>query len=215
MTVNYKPVRSEFGFSSPNFSVDANGNVTATSVSTGGGGSNFVFAGSTVDTVDSSAIEFLTSSVKIDGTLVTGLIGSTTPTSGIDISAGNNVTVTVPVSKRLRLVNGRLQVGQATQLIINSFVDPEQGDMIYNLTTNDLNVFTNRWRPLSTGDITFTGTTIGTYTIDQDITITPQAGGEVVVSDLKVNNTPTVAYHATRKDYVDSTATALAIALGS
>ena len=35
------------------------------------------------------------------------------------------------------------------------------------------------------------------------------------VDNIIINNAPTVDSHATRKDYVDTTATALAIALGA
>jgi hypothetical protein len=38
---------------------------------------------------------------------------------------------------------------------------------------------------------------------------------EIEVDDVKINNTPTELFHATRKDYVDTTAAALAIALGA
>lgn len=56
--------------------------------------------------------------------------------------------------------------------------------------------------------------TVGNFT-SRNITTTNLTANNTTSDDVVIVNQPTSKYHATRKDYVDATATALAIALGS
>jgi hypothetical protein len=102
MTLSYQPFKSEFGFASPNFSVDSNGNIIANSILTVGGGSqniNIVLKDSTIDTVDSSAIEFLTSVVNFDGTVKTNNISDLT--GSLSVLANDTLTLGAPANLSL------------------------------------------------------------------------------------------------------------------
>lgn len=224
MTLNYQPFKSEFGFASPNFSVDANGNIIANSVLTVGSGSqniNIVLKDSTIDTVDSSAIDFLTSVVNFDGTIKTNNITDRTGT--LSVLASETLTLGSPLEtnqSRVQISNAVLSLENYTTGERNSIL-PQLGDMIFNIDSRSLQYYTLDdtstaiWRNVSTGKITFEGEIISTSGPNTDIQILPQTGGEVVVDTLKINDEPTLGYQATRKTYVDRTAIAYAVALGT
>jgi hypothetical protein len=265
MTVNYLPLESEYGFKSTGFTVDVLGNLTARTItateSSGGGGGptisigNFSFTGSNIDTVDSSGITFVTgvtfdsdiavendlrvrnkiianSSVSASEFLSTG-VGTPTISSVTNIELDADIAVIIK-SSPLRLAS--LSTTQRNSLTA------VPGDVIYNSTTSDLNFYNGAWRSL-TGNITFNGSTISTSATSQNITISPQTGGAVIITSpttgtlnnitignttpaaatftaatadsMILNNLPTTTASATRKDYVDNRITAFAIAFGA
>lgn len=224
MTLSYQPFKSEFGFASPNFSVDTNGNIIANSILTVGGGSqniNIVLKDSTIDTVDSSAIEFLTSVVNFNGTIKTNNISDLT--GSLSVLANDTLTLGAPLNtnqSRVQITNAVLSLENYTTAERNSVI-PQLGDMIFNIDARAVQYYTLDdassavWRNVSTGKITFTGEIISTITPNTDIQILPQTGGEVIVDNLKINDEPTLGYQATKKTYVDRTAIAYAVALGT
>lgn len=239
MTVNYSALESVYGFKGTNFSVDATGAITATSLAVDSielGGTlldlgSFVFSGTSINTVNNTEIQFLTDSVSFAGTI----------SALTYIGAGliNNLgSIDLDASTRVSISNSPLQVYSISE-INRDLLTPQSGDIIYNTTTDDVNYFagsgiTGKWRPLSTGDITFDGATISAGPA-QVITIESQPGGEVsIVGDtitlsgtnvnlagtisldnLEITNSPTQDNHATRKDYVDARISAFAIAFGA
>ena len=115
-------------------------------------------------------------------------------------------------STRVTIKNSPLKLKSYTTTQRNA-LSAIAGDVIYNTTETTLNYYTDSWKSIGTGDIVINGTTI-TAGSNSNITIDPQGTGIVIVNDLQINNAPVEVYHATRKDYVDRTITALAIALG-
>ena len=246
MTVNYSAFESVYGFRGTNFSVDVNGIITASSLVVDsielGGTSldlgNFVFSGSNINTNDDSEITFLTDSVAFSGN-ITALSGSITALSYTGSALINTEgEIELDSSDRIVIKNSPLQVFSITQDDRNLLV-PKLGDIVYNTTTNDINYYAGtellgKWRSLSTGDITFNGSTISAG-LGQDISITTQSSGNiniignnltitgstvelvgtVTMGDLEITNTPTQNNHATRKDYVDARISAFAIAFGA
>ena len=266
MSVIYKQLASRYGFVSPGFAVDSVGNltartITATETGDGGGGGptisvgNFSFSGSNIDTVDSSGISFTpavtfdsdaivendlrvsnkivaTGSVSAKEFLSTG-IGTPTITSVTNIELNAGVAVIIK--------NSPLRLASLTTSQRNSLT-AQPGDVIYNSTTTDLNFYNGTWKSL-TGNISFNGSTISTASTSQNITISPQTGGAVIITSpttgtlnnitignttpavgtfttttansMTLNSFPTTTTSATRKDYVDNRITAFAIAFGA
>jgi hypothetical protein len=260
MSVVYKQLASRYGFLSPGFTVDSVGNLTARTITAteavddGGGGptisvGNFSFSGSNIDTVDSSGISFtpvvtfhsdaivendlrVTNTVSANAFLSTG-IGTPTLTSITNIELNAGIAVVIK--------NSPLRLASLTTSQRNSLT-AQPGDVIYNSTTTDLNFYNGTWRSL-TGNIVFNGSTITTASTSQNISISPQTGGAVIITSpttgtlnnmtignttpaagtfttttansMTLNSLPTTTTSATRKDYVDNRITAFAIAFGA
>lgn len=216
MAVNYTPLKSEYGFESPNFTVSPTGNIvandivanniTADSVSSNTNEltlENFVLAGSNISTSNNTNISFL-NDIEVSGIVVSLDLTSTNirSTDAIEIDS----------AVRVLIKNSPLNLTSYTSLERND-LEAEAGDIIFNSSENKINYYDSSWKSIGTGNIIINDTTI-TAPSNLDITIDPQGTGEVIVTDLKINNDPTEIYHATRKDYVDRRITALAIAFG-
>lgn len=216
MAVNYTPLKSEYGFQSPNFTVSPSGNIvandvvanniTADSISSSAEEltlENFVLAGSNIFTSNNTSINFL-NDITASGITVSLDLTSTNirNTSAIDLDS----------SIRVSIKNSPLNLTSYTSLERNA-LEAEAGDIIFNSSENKINYYDTSWKSIGNGNLIINGTTI-TAASNVDITIDPQGIGEVIVSDLKIINNPTETYHATRKDYVDKKITALAIAFG-
>ena len=242
MTVNYSALESKYGFKGTNFLVNANGNVTATSIAVNSITLNgtlldlgsFIFSGSSINTVNNAEIKFLPDSVSFSGNV--------TALTFIGGALVNNLgSIELDSATRVTIKNSPLQV-RAYNTIDRDSLEPESGDIIYNSTAEDINYYVGsgtpgipgKWRSLSTGDITFNNSTISAGE-DQTITIQAQGTGSVsiegesisltgtsvnlagtiTVGDLEIANAPTQNNHATRKDYVDAKISAFAIAFGA
>lgn len=220
MAVNYNPLKSEYGFESPNFSVDISGNIDSNNISatvvtvssvvssapqlTIG---NFIFEDSTISTSDNTNIIFNNVEItNLESTDITVLSDfNSTNIRSID-------EIELDSATRVTIKNSPLKLKSYTTTQRNA-LSAIAGDVIYNTTETTLNYYTDSWKSIGTGDIVINGTTI-TAGSNSNITIDPQGTGIVIVNDLQINNAPVEVYHATRKDYVDRTITALAIALG-
>ena len=211
MAVNYTRLRSEYGFESPSFTVDETGNITANVVTVSSLAStsaqlyleNFVFNGSSINTNNNTNIVFLTD-IEVDNILINSDITSK--------SIKNTDPIEIDSSERVIIKNSPLNLKSYTT-IDRDLLTAETGDIIFNSSENKINYYTSSWKSIGTGELVINGTTISAA-IDNNITIDPQGTGTVIVDDLKINNSPTQLYHATRKDYVDRRITALSIALG-
>lgn len=232
MAVAYTPLKSDYGFQSPNFSVDLNGAIIANSITIDSittttpefNIENFVFLDSTVDTQDSGTIQFLNDSVEFNGIVATELTTtdlSATTVNFDDLTVVNTATIPVISSTTIELdASDRVAVNSSIQLksfttTERSGLTPLTGDTIFNSTTGVMNIYNGTlWNNSSTGELLITNTTISA-SADTDIIFSTQGTGSVVVSDLEINNSPVSNNQATRKDYVDRRITAFAIAFGA
>lgn len=216
MAVNYTPLKSEYGFESPNFTVSLSGNITANDVVANDITANsilsstneltlenFVLAGSNISTSNNTNISFL-NDIEVSGMIVSMDLTSTNIRSTDSIEIDSSIRVVIK--------NSPLNLNSYTTLERND-LEPLVGDIIFNSSESKINYYDSSWKSIGTGNLVINDTTI-TAATDLNITIDPQGTGEVIVDDLKINNNPTETYHATRKDYVDKRITALAIAFG-
>lgn len=139
-----------------------------------------------------SASELVDFTRELDSTLTTN--GAVTIAGGVGVSKNINVGGTLGV-------NSISNADSGTSININSDVD-------VNISISDSTKLT-----VNSNGIILTEVDINGGTIDgTDIGTTVQASA--AFTDATINNKPTQTNQATRKDYVDATATALAIALG-
>lgn len=234
MAVTYTPLKSDYGFQSPNFSVDLVGNILATAITIDSINmttpefniENFVFLDSTIDTQDSGTIQFLNDSVEFNSITSTDItvtdLTSTTLTTD-DLITTNNIvstgissitTIDIDAVTRVSIKNSPLQLESFTTLE-RTALTPLVGDSIFNSTDNVINVYNGTtWTNASTGNLLISNTTI-TSSLNADIIFNTQGTGTVVVNDVEINNSPVNNNQATRKDYVDRRITAFAIAFGA
>ena len=238
MTINLTPLESKFGFKGPGFSVDATGNLIATSVQassfTSDGAAitlgnivlqdNFIaneFINSSIGTVDETDLHISTNLVLEQGTIQYDITAKDVYLQRILASQGNLTIETVDAPIFLK-TNFRVTV-QSSPLRLAEFEEvdrddiiPATGDLVFNLDTSSINFYNgSSWKSInSMGNISVTGTTISAGPAE-DISIIPQVGGTVIVNDLVINNLPIDNDQATRKDYVDRRIAAFAIAFGA
>lgn len=234
MAVTYTPLKSDYGFQSPSFSVDLSGNILANAITVDSISmttpeftlENFVFLDSTINTQDLGTIQFLNELVEFNSITSTDLtvtdLTSTTITTD-DLTTTNNIvttgiasntTIDIDASTRVSVKNSPLQLESFTtteRTALTALV----GDSIFNSTDNVVNVYNGTsWTNASTGSLLISNTTI-TASSNVDIIFNTQGTGAVVINDLELNNLPVNNNQATRKDYVDRRITAFAIAFGA
>lgn len=238
MTINLTPLESKFGFKAPGFSVDATGNLIATSVQassfTSDGAAitlgnivlqdNFIanqFVDSSIGTVDGSDLHFSTNLVLQEGTIKYDLTAKNVYLQKIVSSQGNLSIETTDAPIFLK-TNFRVTV-QTSPLKLAEYLEadrddiiPAAGDLVFNTDTSSINFYNgSSWKNInSMGNISITNTTISAGPTE-DISIIPQTGGTVIVNDLVINSLPIENEQATRKDYVDRRIAAFAIAFGA
>lgn len=227
MSIDYKPLRSEFGFQSPNFSVTQAGVMTVNSVIANSIAStdeftleNFIFQNATIDTLDNGTIEFLNQLVmfnnieSVNSTIETAEITNLTVITELvasDLTSSNEINL--DANTRVVITNSPLTVHSYSATDRN-LIDAEAGDIVFNTNDLSLNYYTGlEWKTTSTGTLSFNNSTITAGT-NENITIDPQGTGTVIVDDLQINNLPTNNNQAVRKDYVDSRISAFSIAFG-
>jgi len=238
MTINFTPLESKYGFKGPGFSVDATGNLIATSVQassfTSDGAAitlgnivlqdNFIaneFVDSSIGTVDNSDLHFSTNLVLQEGTIKYDLTAKDVYLQKVVGVQGNLTieTVDAPIflktNFRVTIQSSPLRLAEYAETDRDDII-PAAGDLVFNLDTSSINFYNGSgWKNInSMGNITVTGTTISAGPAE-DISIIPQTGGTVIVNDLVINNLPVENEQATRKDYVDRRIAAFAIAFGA
>lgn len=191
MTVQQKQFRSEFGFRSPGFFVNDSGNLTAGSLTTANLNSTTIsIAGAPI--IESNRI---TENITNSSLETLGILQSLT-VNGDVLLRKNNIT-------RLSVINGRvivnslttgsmdnIDIGQATPGKVNT----------YQLNVIDRNGVNGEF-VADGANISFDAATI--------------TGTVTYVENISVNAAPTSGLHLARKDYVDNSVIAFAVAFGA
>lgn len=191
MTVQTKQFRTEFGFKSPGFLVDTEGDLTALSVTTANLNSTTVSI-SGVTVIESNRI---TENIKNSSLETLGVLQNLT-VNGDVLLKKNNIN-------RLSIVNGRVVINSLTTGNIDN-VDIGQTTP-GKIDTYQLNVVENNG---VNGEFVADGANISF----DAATIT---GTVTYVENISINAVPTSGDHATRKDYVDNSVIAFAVAFGA
>jgi hypothetical protein len=191
MTVQQKQFRSEFGFRSPEFLVDDSGNLTAGSLTTANLNSTTIsIAGAPI--IESNRI---TENITNSSLETLGILQSLT-VNGDVLLRKNNIT-------RLSVINGRVVVNSLTTGSMDN-IDIGQNTP-GKVNTYQLNVID---RNGVNGEFVADGANISF----DAATIT---GTVTYVENISVNALPTSGLHLARKDYVDNSVIAFAVAFGA
>ena len=191
MTVQQKQFRSEFGFRSPEFLVDDSGNLTAGSLTTANLNSTTIsIAGAPI--IESNRI---TENITNSSLETLGILQSLT-VNGDVLLRKNNIT-------RLSVINGRVIVNSLTTGSIDN-IDIGQTTSgkvnTYQLNVVDRNGVNGEF-VADGANISFDAATI--------------TGTVTYVENISVNAAPTSGLHLARKDYVDNSVIAFAVAFGA
>jgi hypothetical protein len=236
MPVVNNPLKSLYGFQSPSFSVNAAGNLVANNITTNNITANSISVIDINSTGTSTLTDLLvTGSTELQNTLAVdggsifnstvSITDSTAATSLV--AAALIVTGGVAIQSNLR-VNSDINIGQNllaqnnvqanNSLVSNSITTVDDGSTLSDLFIEPLGdvIFRTASQSVEVGRIDATGsnlpvqnTTINNTTIGLTVASTAAFVSGTVV------NTPTNAANITRKDYVDRTAVAFAVALGA
>jgi hypothetical protein len=191
MTVQQKQFRSEFGFRSPEFLVDDSGNLTAGSLTTANLNSTTISIGGAPVIESNRITENITnSSLETLGTLQSLTV------NGDVVLRKNNIN-------RLSIINGRVVVNSlATGSIDNIDIGQTTPGKVdtYQLNVVDRNGVSGEF-VANGANISFDAATI--------------TGTVTYVENISVNALPTSGLHLARKDYVDNSVIAFAVAFGA
>lgn len=197
MTVIKSPFRSELGFASPNFLVTESGNiVTSGNIAIDG---DFTTAGD----IKSEGSITIDGDVEVNGNLITpnNVVSNAIIVKGISVV--DSVNNTFEFNEEITRSNlEKLGVLEVLDVIGNVNIKDSTNFDVITIANGIVNVVSKTTGNLDNINIGLTTPAEAVFT-------------EIEVDDVKINNTPTELFHATRKDYVDTTATALAIALGA
>lgn len=232
MSVNYSPLRSNFGFQSSGFEVDSVGNIVTTGDITAE--QLYIKGLPLLEDDDSSvslSVEIQQSSLRTLGELY--FLEVSGDVSILDINRDNNVSIVdglITINSTNNTTPGtinNIEIGNLTPqnanfktVIIGSVEDPAtltvngNSSLTGTALINQATITTGTVITLSstTGNVTTVNSTTGNIATVNSTTINTT---DIDVDDVTINNTPVEAYHATRKDYVDTRITALSIALGA
>jgi len=171
MTVEYSPLKSNYGFSSPGFAVDELGNVNLTNTIV----------------VDGNA--------SVYGTLFVNKLQIAGAGASFDIIENDDSTLTL--SKDIK--NSHLRnLGVLERLEVD-------GDVFIGISSTNFISIDN-------GSVVINSSETGNM---DNIAIGENTPADATFLDAAANNTPTLASHLTRKDYVDARVTAFSIAFGA
>ena len=233
MPVVNNPFKSLYGFQSPSFSVNAAGNLVA---------NNIVVNNITANDITAAGISTLTDLVVTDTTELQGTFAldgaavfndtvNITDTSAADslISAALVVSGGVSIQNNLRVNNDSIfnsnvnilvqnNIQTNNSLITNSITSVDDGSTLSDLFVEPLGdvIFKTGSQSVEVGRIDATGSNLPVKnTIINNTTIGLTVASTAAFISGTVVNTPTAAANITRKDYVDRTAVAFAVALGA
>jgi hypothetical protein len=171
MTVEYSPLKSNYGFASPGFAVDELGNVNLTNTIV----------------VDGNA--------SVYGTLFVNKLQIAGAGASFDIIENDDSTLTL--SKDIK--NSHLRnLGVLERLEVD-------GDVFIGISSTNFISIDN-------GSVVINSSETGNM---DNIAIGENTPADATFLDAVANNTPTLASHLTRKDYVDARVTAFSIAFGA
>jgi len=198
MTINYIPLESQSGFKSPGFRVSETGNLTVEGTVNLNGpintSQNFTINGIVVID-DTDSVVSLGSSIKNSSLTRLGILEN--------LQIDGDLTVAQGSSPYFSVVNGHVEIesfagtGRIDNIDIGLQNPADANFKSVNIGPGD-----------STGELSVQGNVIVTQGI--------QVGGNIAITgNVAITAIPTQNSHATRKDYVDSRATAFAVAFGA
>jgi hypothetical protein len=191
MTVQQKQFRSEFGFRSPKFLVDDLGNLTAGSLTT--------------DNLNSTTISIDGAPVIESNRITENITNSSLETLGTleSLTVNGDVVLRKNNINRLSIIDGRVVVNSLTTGTIDNIdigqTTPGKVDT-YQLNVVDRNGASGEF-VANGANISFDAATI--------------TGTVTYVENISVNTLPTSGLHLARKDYVDNSVIAFAVAFGA
>lgn len=198
MTINYVPFESQSGFKSPGFRVSETGNLTVDGTVNLNGpintSQNFTINGIVVID-DTDSVVSLGSSIKNSSLTRLGILEI--------LQVDGDFTIAQGSSPYFSVVNGHVEiesfagVGRMDNIDIGLQNPADANFKSVNIGPGD-----------STGELSVQGDII----VTQDLTV----GNSIsVTGNVLISSIPVLDNHATRKDYVDSRATAFAVAFGA
>lgn len=191
MTVTTKQFRTEFGFRSPGFLVDQEGDLTALTVTTANVNATTIsIAGSSIIEANRITENIRNSSLETLGTLQ-------------NLTVNGDVLLKKNNTNRLSIINGKVVINSLTTGNIDN-VDIGQ-TVPGKVDTYQLNLVENNG---ASGEFVADGANISF----DAATIT---GTVTYVENVSISAAPTSGEHATRKDYVDNSVIAFAVAFGA
>ncbi len=191
MTVTTKQFRTEFGFRSPGFLVDQEGDLTALTVTT--------------SNINSTTISIAGSSVIESGRITENIRDSSLETLGIlqNLTVNGDVLLKKNNINRLSIINGKVVINSLTTGNIDN-VDIGQTTP-GKVDSYQINLVENNG---ASGEFVADGANISF----DAVTIT---GTVTYVENISISAVPTSGEHAARKDYVDNSVIAFAVAFGA
>jgi hypothetical protein len=193
MTVNISPLRSQAGFQSPGFSVDATGQLVATGMNVSGDAVfenlSFLVNGQPFSFLESEdSVISLSSDIRNSSLTGVGLLAQ------LEVENDINLADVITIRDDVLTVN------------------PLEGGSIDNVDIGRINPKDGFFLSLEVG----MDDSSGLLLVKGNLIVTGSTQLDTVVSDdVSVNNQPTQANHATRKDYVDARISAFAVAFGA
>lgn len=224
MAAIFQPLKSDYGFESPGFSVSPTGNVTIAGELTIPNEISvqqiYVQGIPLLENVDSTvslANEIKNSALtnlgvleklEVDGDVYFGI-------SSTNFLTIDNGTVVITSTETGSIDN--IEIGMNTPANA-AFLDVTVGEILNNknlVVNGDITVTDSA--TITTATITTASVTTGTVTTLNSNTgdITNLITEDIEADDITINNIPTAAFHSTRKDYVDTRITAFSIAFGA
>lgn len=240
MAATFKPLRSEYGFESPGFSVSPTGQLTIAS----GGPLEFsdrvnvndsLYVSNQIYIDNIPLLDLTTPSInKLSSSITESYLTKLATLQNLEVE-GNVSIQDASSNLNLSIVNGTITIssvglGNIDNIVIgqnqpvNGYFKNVSVGNISNLSelsvTGTMTVSISASIPTitsttvssGTGNITTVNSTTGNITTVNSTAINST---EVESDNITINNTPVEAYHATRKDYVDRKISAFAIAFGA
>ena len=203
MSINYVPLESKSGFKSPGFFVNEVGDLTVDGAVLFNSQLNVApdFAVNGILIIDNTdSIVALGDQIKHSSLVRLGILEN--------LSIDGDFTVAQGSTPYVSIVNGHVEINSVASVgsidnIDIGLKDPRDANFrSVNIGPGD-----------STGELSVQGniSVTGNLNGSGDIITT----GDMSANDVTIANTPTATNHATRKDYVDSRATAFAVAFGA
>lgn len=245
MTVNYRPFKSSYGFESPGFSVSATGQLTITSGDTlefnDRVNINDSLYVSTQIFIDNIPLLDLSNPLinKLGSTITESFLTKLDTLQELfvegnveikDSSSNNNIVVTngiITISSTSLGTLDNIEIGSTTpadayfdDVFIGSVGNNKElsveGTVVIS-NSIDVPTIINSTITSAVGNITtVTATDVNTTNASIDAaTIDVISSEDITADDIIINNTPTAANQATRKDYVDNKISAFAIVFGA
>ncbi len=220
---------SEYGFETSGFTVE-NGTLTVTNLDVDDLTTDALTIGSYLSVIN--GLVTIASKIETPGSLNNIVIGNITPKDAtfvdvvltnlnllgdLNVNAENSIVSLTPTGLSSSVIINPIGLGSIDNMTIGQ-TTPRTGNFTTltapSGTITALNSTTGTVTTLNstTGTITTLNSTTGTITnltVSNDLTV-----DNITANEITINNAPSGPTKATRKDYVDATATALAIALG-